>query len=89
MIVSRLATDGIAARIDRGLYGSYQVPMQGQIAVLVDARLARRAHRVLGTEAAPAGATWPLKAGIAIVAAALLFGLLAVIFTLGTAVAGR
>lgn len=89
MIVSRLAADGIAARIDRGLYGSYQVPMQGQIAVLVDARMARRAHRILGTEPAPAGATWPLRAGIAIVTAALLFGLLAVIFTLVTAVAAR
>ncbi len=89
MIVSRLAEDGIPARIDRGLYGSYQVPMQGQIAVLVDTRMARRAHRILGTQPARAGATWPLRAGIAIVAAALLFGLLAVIFTLVAAVGGR
>jgi hypothetical protein len=49
VIASRLRADGIAARVDRGLYGAYQVPSRGQITVLVDRRVAARAYKILGT----------------------------------------
>lgn len=49
VIASRLRAEGIAARVDRGLWGSYQVGSRGQITVLVDERHAKRAHEVLGT----------------------------------------
>ena len=49
VIASRLRADGIAVRVDRGLHGSYQVPSRGQITVLVDERVAARAHTILGT----------------------------------------
>lgn len=50
VIASRLRADGIAARVDRGLHGSWQVPARGHITVLVDERVAERALKVLGTE---------------------------------------
>lgn len=47
VIVSRLAVDGIAARIDRGLYGAFLAPQQGQLRVMVDAAEAGRAREIL------------------------------------------
>lgn len=50
VIASRLRTEGIAARVDRGLWGGYQMPTaRGHITVLVSERDAARAHDVLGT----------------------------------------
>lgn len=47
MIASRLRSAGIAARVDRGLHGSWQVATAGQITVLVDERHAARAAELL------------------------------------------
>ncbi len=50
VIASRLRVDGIAARVDRGLYGSaWQMSARGQVTVFVDERVAERAHKILGT----------------------------------------
>ena len=50
LIASRLRADGIPARVDRGLWGSYQVPLaRGHVTVLVAERDAGRARRVVGT----------------------------------------
>lgn len=53
VIASRLRAAGIASRIDRGLFGAWQVAQRGQITVMVDERHARRAHKVLGTRPLP------------------------------------
>lgn len=51
VIASRLRADGIAARVDRGLTGStWLVGAPGQVTVMVDARVAKRAHEILGTK---------------------------------------
>jgi hypothetical protein len=48
VIASRLRADGIAARVDGGMYGSsWQISSRGQVTVLVDARLAAKATRSL------------------------------------------
>ena len=49
LIASRLRQGGIVARVDRGLYGSWQLPSRGQMTVFVAARDAKRAHEILGT----------------------------------------
>ena len=75
VIASRLRSAGIAARVDRGLWGSYQVAPRGQITVLVNARDARRAHKILGTEPHRAETPEPmLQAGIVLVVIALAIG---------------
>jgi hypothetical protein len=57
VIASRLRVDGIAARVDLGLYGSMrQVSSRGQVTVLVDEAVAARAHKILGTTPRPAKA---------------------------------
>lgn len=50
VIASRLRQDGILARVDRGLYGSWQLPARGQITVFVAEKDAKRAHKILGTK---------------------------------------
>jgi len=75
IIASRLRAAGIAARVDRGLWGSYQTFPRGQITVLVDERRAKQAHEILGTE--PRHAETPeamLQAGIVLVVIALAIG---------------
>jgi hypothetical protein len=49
IIASRLRSEGIAARVDRGLSASYQAWPRNQIIVLVDEQHANRARKVLGT----------------------------------------
>lgn len=52
VIASRLRAERIPTRVDRALWGSYQVPLaRGQLTVLVPERDAARAHEVLGTRA--------------------------------------
>ena len=48
VIASRLRTEGIAARVDRGLYGAYLAPMQGQLTVVVAEADADRARKIVG-----------------------------------------
>jgi len=75
LIASRLRAAGIAARVDRGLWGSYQVAPRGQITVLVDERHVKRAHEILGTQPRPAETPQPmLQFGIVFVIIALAIG---------------
>ena len=68
LIASRLRAEGIAARVDRGLWGAYQVPLaRGQITVLVPKRDAARARRTVGTaELRDSGLPPGLRVGIAL-----------------------
>jgi hypothetical protein len=50
VIVSRLGVEGIAARIDRGLFGSALSAQGGQIRVMVDERDAGRARAIVEGE---------------------------------------
>ena len=62
MIASRLRADGIAARVDHGLYGSaWQMSARGQVTVFVDERVAERAHNILGTTPRTARAPSPFE----------------------------
>ena len=86
LIAARLRAAGIAARVDRGLYGSWQVPARGQITVTVNGTDAKRAHNVLGTmprEDTPS--TGILRLGIVLLVGALLVGIGAMV----AAIAGR
>jgi hypothetical protein len=47
VIADRLRSEGIFARVDRGLSGSYQVAQLGQITVFVDERHAKRAWEIV------------------------------------------
>ena len=86
VIASRLRAVGIAARVDRGLYGSWQVPAQGQMTVFVNARDAAHAHKVLGTKVREDVAPGPfLRLAVAFLLAALAVGIIATVAT----VAGR
>jgi len=83
VIASRLGADGIAARVDRGLSGSWQVSSRGQVTVLVDERVAERAHQVLGTkrrEETPPSLFARLAVALLIVA--LVVGVAAIALTL-------
>lgn len=82
VIASRLRADGIAARVDRGLHGSWQVPSRGQITVLVDERLAERAHQVLGTKRREESPVSPfLRLAVALLILALVVGVGAIAVT--------
>ena len=86
VIASRLREAGIAARVDRGLHGSWQVPAQGQMTVFVDARDAARAHEMLGTKLREDVAPGPLlRLAVAFLLVALVVGIVAIVAT----VAGR
>jgi hypothetical protein len=61
VIASRLRADGIAARVDRGLYGSAWLSARGQVTVFVDERVAERAHKILGTTPRTARAPSPFE----------------------------
>jgi hypothetical protein len=75
VIASRLRAAGIAARVDRGLAGSYQVTPRAQMTVLVDERHVKRAHEILGTQRRPAETPEPLlQFGIVLVVIALAIG---------------
>lgn len=75
VIRSRLRTAGIASRVDRGLFGAWQVAQRGQITVMVDARQARRAHKVLGTYPLPAEPSQPLLTlGVIVASMAIALG---------------
>ena len=50
VIASRLRAEGIAARVDRGLYGAYLSPMQGQLTVVVTEADADRARKIVGAK---------------------------------------
>jgi len=50
VIASRLRAEGIAARVDRGLYGAYLSPMQGQLTVVVAETDADRARKIVGAK---------------------------------------
>ena len=80
LIAGRLRTEGVAARVDRGLHASWQVAARGQMSVLVDARDRARAYEVLGTvprsDAGPGRAAW---VAVAILAASLIFGIGAIV----------
>ena len=47
VIASRLRAEGIAARVDRGLYGAYLSPVKGQLTVVVAERDAERAKEIV------------------------------------------
>jgi hypothetical protein len=47
VIASRLRAEGIAARVDRGLYGAYLSPVKGQLTVVVAEGDAERARKIV------------------------------------------
>ena len=47
VIASRLRAEGIAARVDRGLYGAYLSPVKGQLTVVVAEGDAERAKKIV------------------------------------------
>jgi hypothetical protein len=76
LIVSRLGDAGIAARVDRGLAVSWQLPARGQLRVVVDERDALRAHKVLGTSPREAGSSeGVLRLAVAALVIVIGFGL--------------
>lgn len=83
VIASRLRAERVPARIDRGLWGAYQVPIaRGQLTVLVPEQDAARAHEILGTrelEAREPGLVF--RAMIGFVVLALIFSIVAVLMT--------
>lgn len=80
VMASRLRAAGIASRVDRGLWGGWQVGQRGQITLLVDPRDAKRAVAVLGPTRA-AGGLPPavLRAAIVVVALLILFGVVVLV----------
>jgi hypothetical protein len=79
VIASRLRAAGIAARIDRGLFGTGQVPASGQMTVFVDEGDAERARKLVGKavrKSAPSLAI--LRLGVALVLGALAVGIVAI-----------
>ena len=87
VIASRLRADGIAARVDRGLVGTtWQVSARGgQVTVLVDARVADQAHKILGTKPLEPSAPGPFaRSAVALLVAALVVGLVAIVVTVAT-----
>ena len=82
VMASRLRDAGIAARVDRGLYGSYQTMPRNQITVLVDERHAKRARKFLGTTPAERPSSGLLlRAAVVAVAVALGVVVIAVLLT--------
>lgn len=82
IMATRLRDEGIAARVDRGLAGSYQVTSRGQVTVLVQERDAARAHVVLGTT--PLEESGPgvmFRAAIGLLVVVLGFAVVAVLVT--------
>lgn len=74
VMASRLRAAGIATRLDRGLHGSWQLPAQGQITVLVDSKTAAQARNILQTRSRRDGGTSLfLRAAVVLLAAALIF----------------
>jgi hypothetical protein len=83
VVASRLRAEGIAARVDRGLSGSWQVSSRGHVTVLVDERMAERAHQILGTQ--PREESSPslfARLAVAFLIVALVVGVAAIGFTL-------
>ena len=79
VIASRLRAAGIAARVDRGLFGSGQVSARGQMTVFVDEGEAERARKLVGTavrKSAPPLAI--LRLGVALALGALAVGVVAI-----------
>jgi len=83
VIASRLRADGIAARVDRGLYGSStQVSSRGHVTVLVDERVAEEAHKVLGTKRREESPPGPYaRLAVALLIVALVVGVAAIAVT--------
>jgi hypothetical protein len=80
VIASRLHAAGIAARVDRGLAASYQVAPIGHVTVFVDEKDAKRAAKVVGSEAArPVTSLLALRGVLALVVLALVLGLAALL----------
>jgi hypothetical protein len=50
LIAGRLRVEGIAARVDRGLYGAYLSPMHGQLTVVVAEADADKARKIVGAK---------------------------------------
>lgn len=83
VIATRLRDEGIAARVDRGLAGSYQVPSRGHSTVMVQERDAARAHAVLGTLPRAEGGPGVLfRVAIGLLVLVLGFALVAVVMTI-------
>lgn len=82
--MSRLRVAGIAARVDRGLWGAAQVPLaKGQLTVYVAEPQARRAAEILGTplrDATEPGALFRVLVGL--LALALAVAMVAVVISL-------
>jgi hypothetical protein len=74
VVASRLGAAGIASRVDRGLVPTGQVAHRGQITVLVDARQAAKARKLLGTTPDRSGTPEPLLR-VAIAALTVVIGL--------------
>jgi hypothetical protein len=83
VIASRLRAAGINARVDRGLFGTGQVPPRGQMTVLVNDGDAARARKLVGEPArtsAPSVAI--LRLGVALALGALVVGIVAIVAAL-------
>jgi hypothetical protein len=86
VIASRLRADGIAARVDLGLYGSMrQVSSRGHVTVLVDEAVAARAHKILGTTPRPAEAPSSFeRLAVVLLLIALVIGVAAIVMLVVT-----
>ena len=86
VIASRLRADGIAARVDLGLYGSMrQVSSRGHVTVLVDQAVALRAHKILGTTPRTAEAPSSFeRLAVVFLVIALVIGLAAIVMLVVT-----
>jgi hypothetical protein len=79
VMASRLRHAGIAARVDRGLYASYQAAPRNQITVLVDERHAKRARELLGTSQAERPSSEALlRAAVVVVVVAIALGVVVI-----------
>ena len=79
-MASRLRAAGIASRVDRGLWGAWQVAQRGQLTLLVDERHAKRAVEILGPTRIDGGMPPAvLRAAIVILVAVIAFGVVAFI----------
>lgn len=79
VIASRLRAAGIAARVDRGLFGSGQVSARGQMTVFVDEGDAEHARKLVGKavrKSAPSLVI--LRLGVALALSALAVGVVAI-----------
>jgi hypothetical protein len=79
VIASRLRAAGIAARVDRGLFGTGQVSAHGQMTVFVNEEESARARKLVGTtRRRSVHSVAILRLAVAFALGALLVGIVAI-----------